>query len=232
MKIKNKILRVIEEPKSILFKFKGLNANSYFHILSLKRFSKDIKMMIDVGANKGDYIKSFKSEFPESKVIAFEPIIEFSNELNKLNIINFNIGLWDRNIDNARFYYNKKSPHDSSFFEYTNNYSTNSKTEERKVAIRRFDSLNLKIESPCFLKIDVEGAEYNVLKGFGKKLDEIDFILLEFLFQDNFKKGNDFWEVVKLLKEHGFIGFSQKTLNYQKGMPNQADFLFFRFNKI
>jgi len=229
MIIKTKIIKVLKEPKSLLFKLKGLDANSYFHILSLKRFSKKIGTMIDVGANKGHFIKALKKEFPHTEVYAFEPIKNFYDQLKKIpNVTAFNFGLWD-DEKKAMLHYNKKDPDASSYLTYNKSYDYNTEIENVKTKLRRFDSFNIEIKRPCFLKLDVEGAEYEVLKGFGEELKKVDFILMERHLQNNFEGEKKFSMIFELLEEMGFTGFLQQNVNNQHGLPDQCDFFFFKF---
>ncbi len=78
----------------------------------------------------------------------------------------------------------------------------------KKVQARRFDSLDLDIQKPALLKIDVEGAEKQVLEGFGEKLREFDIIILEY----NMVKGIKSSEIITLLEKYGYYSFVQKDL--------------------
>ena len=93
---------------------------------------------------------------------------------------------------------------------------------------KRFDSLNINIKSPCLLKIDAEGSEIYVLRGFGEKLKEIDVIQLEVSFQENFKGQSKLSELISYLEKFGFAGFIQKSLRIHNGYPNHCDLIFFK----
>ena len=59
--------------------------------------------------------------------------------------------------------------------------------ESEIIEVKRFDSLE--IETLNFLTLDVQGFELEVLKGFGNKLNEVEFIFTEIntkqLYKDN-----------------------------------------------
>ena len=185
--------------------------------------------MIDVGANKGDFIKALRKEFPGTEVYAFEPIKKFYDRLKKFpNVTAFNFGLW-HDERKAMLHYNKKDPDASSYLTYSKDYDYNTETEDIETELRRFDSFGLNIKRPCFLKLDVEGAEYEVLKGFGEELRKVDFIFMERHLQNNFEEEKKFSMIFELLEKMGFTGFLQQNVNYQHGLPDQCDFFFFKF---
>ena len=67
-----------------------------------------------------------------------------------------------------------------------------------------------------FLKIDVEGYEHQVLQGSKKKIKEIDYILIEQQFFDQYK--NSFPQVRDFLFKNNFIiveNFYFPTLHYK-----------------
>jgi len=72
-----------------------------------------------------------------------------------------------------------------------------------RVQAFRFDELGL--PSPDLLFMDVEGAELNVLRGFGSMLSEVKAIVLESSFWNTYRGGGStFPEVSAYLEEHGF----------------------------
>ena len=76
-----------------------------------------------------------------------------------------------------------------------------------------FKNISLK---KCFLKIDVEGYEYNVLNGANKKIKEVAFVLVEQQFFDQYK--NNFDQVKSFLINNNFEiikSFYSPTFHYK-----------------
>ena len=65
------------------------------------------------------------------------------------------------------------------------------KFKKKIIDIRKFDSLDLKIK-PHFIKIDVEGFDFYVLKGLSKTIKKHKPILLIEYNKENFKQINNF----------------------------------------
>ena len=76
---------------------------------------------------------------------------------------------------------------------------------------------NNKRLNKCLLKVDVEGFEYDVLLGCKRKMNEIQYILIENQFGNHYKKKN--YEIIKkfLFKNNYKIlkKFLSPTLHYQ-----------------
>ena len=235
MTLKTKLLQLIENPKVVFAIINGVPPCHAVYLLSIKNLiKKDFKTIIDVGANRGDYSKASNFYFPHAIIYAFEPILNKLNKLNSIpNVKVFSLGLWDAN-DKAMFNIPKEYDLGSSFLEIGDEsfiHKEPGKISYKKIEIKRkrFDSLDIKIEKPCLLKIDTEGSELNVLKGFGNKLKDVDIIQLEVNFQENFKNQPKLSDLIKYLEDFGFKAFIQKSVRYDKDNKiNHCDLIFIR----
>ncbi len=167
------IERITEYPSLLVSRFKGVTSNQGYTCLTAKDLIGNARTVIDIGANEGLFIKAAKYVFPKARVYAFEPQEKFYNIIkNMKDVTAFNFGLWDKN-EEGTFYVNKENTGASSFLKPLDNYtkyiSGKDKISETKLQKKRFDKLEIPIMRPCFVKIDVEGAEEKVLKGFGDK---------------------------------------------------------------
>ena len=140
-------------------------------------------VVFDVGANVGDWLLSARSEFPTAQIHAFEIIEATSAELLKrtagqTGIVVNQIGLSDLEgtITMRAFEASSKLATHTAY--------PHGKYSELECPVRRGDDYlrENKIERIDLLKLDVEGAERQVLGGFAKTLDEgrIDVIQFEY----------------------------------------------------
>ncbi len=195
--------------------------------------NKNIKILIDVGAHKGEFINcGLKLESIE-KIIAFEPQKEIFELLkkkfvnnNKIQINNIALDFEDskkklkinklsststlNEINNDSFYYKFKSfllyEKDAIISEYEINTTSFDKF---------FKSTNL--DKNTLLKIDTEGYEFNVLQGAKGKIEKIKYVLIENQFSKMYKNV-DFEECDKFLKNKNFKllkKFKFPTLHYE-----------------
>lgn len=234
-RIKRITIRVIQYPKIILARLRGINFSHSFSCFTARGLiDENPKTVIDVGANRGDFIKASKYLFPNAKIYAFEPQEEFYSVIKNMpNVTAFNYGLWDKE-GKSIFYKNKENTGSSSFLKPTKNYGELiGKIEDLSEVIllkKRFDKLNIAIERPCFLKIDVEGAEEKVIRGFGNKLREIDVLQIEWFFKDIHENQMKLSKIMPLLEKYEFSGFVQIELVSEPGKtkPYVCDLIFFK----
>ena len=168
----------------------------YHHKRITKFLNKyQISLLIDIGAHKGEFIKNFlKGKNKLKKIYAFEPqenifqILEnrFKNDkkIKKFqNALDWKIGKKTLFINKLSSTSTLSKTNENSYFLKLKNILTNSKdfyVNKYKVKTITLDYfLKNKNLKNTLLKIDVEGNEYNVLKGAKKVIKEIDFILIE-----------------------------------------------------
>ncbi|MFM6223150.1 MAG: FkbM family methyltransferase [Dolichospermum sp.] len=170
----------------------GRGCADIYQLLNKKWFPKtDIKLVIDVGANEGQFIKTALALMPNTKILAFEP--------NPVSVEKLKEATWDT-IQVQIFTLALGScqdclPLNVAEFSPASSLLKNSKqlnqefpnllTEKViKVEINRLDSiiqqLNMELSDKSFLlKIDVQGFELEVLKGTTELFNKIAVIVCE-----------------------------------------------------
>ena len=179
-------------------------------------------VIFDIGANRGIYSLAFASKFKNVRVVAFEPNPEaFKKLLLNIGINNFQdkivtqkLALSDHN-GYAEFFISSAEGR-SSLYEY--NAKKNEYVREiLKVSLETLDYLvfNGIISSPNHIKIDVEGAEYNVLKGAENTLLKYK----PYIYIEVHDAPNESVEMVtrkiQIFLEH--YGYKIETLNSERG---------------
>jgi FkbM family methyltransferase len=162
-----------------------LKTNGEFWVLStLARFP--LSCFIDVGANIGDWTSAVKSTFPSATVHSFEihpqtfaTLSETMGRLSGVNVVNS--GLSDRSEDLQLYCFGNQSeltsaiayPHDEHLRRQT--VAGHAVSGDSYVSQKSIDHID-------FLKIDVEGMEDKVLRGFEETIrrDAIDVIQFEY----------------------------------------------------
>ena len=206
--------------------------DAYYHQKKIFNFLKnfEIKSVFDVGAHKGEFLKTVKKLKNIEKIYSFEPQKKIYQKLNIFSIENkifcFNFALGNNNeIRNLKI--NKKTS--TSTFSDINNLSLwykiksfilrgstkSSFIDEEKVNVMKLDDFcdDYKISNIDLLKIDTEGHEKQVLEGALNLIKEkkIKYILLEFHLSNMFSNYsvNDLENFLdnynfKLLKKYKF----------------------------
>jgi FkbM family methyltransferase len=186
----------------------GIVANIYYKLFDyedsmflIHHLKKD-DLFVDVGANVGHY-SLLAAGICEAEVMAFEPIPSTFSKLNS------NVNL--NKLSNKVKLFNIGIGEESSYLNFTINKDVmNSVAQEYdkdivRVEVLRLDDL-LKDKTPVFLKIDVEGFEYFVLKGATNVLakESLKYIIIEFNFSSS-KYGHTNEEIFELLTTKDFV---------------------------
>ena len=64
--------------------------------------------------------------------------------------------------------------------------------------------IDLDIDIPDLIAMDVQGAELSVLKGFEEKLKEVYAVILETSISENYKGGSTFLNIYRYMKSKNF----------------------------
>lgn len=199
-----------------------------------------IRHVIDVGANRGQFLTWASVRFPSARFDCFEPIPSSVRKLRQVSpegrtveIHGFALG---EHRGSERLFVTA-SDDSSSLLEptllQTSEFPGSRVVEEIQVEIVRLDQM-LDAESinrPALLKIDVQGAELQVLRGAEGCLSAIDYVLVECSFVELYRGQSLAEEIVEQLELHDFslVGFFSETFN-AAGRKIQADALFERRN--
>jgi FkbM family methyltransferase len=181
---------------------------------TLAPYLRPDKSFIDVGVNVGQTLLVLKTLFPSARYYGFEPnpvCIFYVNELIRRNAIAdstlFPFGLSDKaEIIDLLFFY---TDHDDSTATILSGFRSDAVKRHEKVVVFKFDALPERREfKPGIVKIDVEGSEWEVIKGMSSMVreerpciicevlpthhDQRDFRLHRQSFLEEFLSANDY----------------------------------------
>ena len=99
-----------------------------------------------------------------------------------------------------------------------------------EIPVRRLDHVldRSALTGPVICKIDVQGFELNVLRGFGELLDAVDYLIVELTNIPFYEGAPNSADVVSFLADRGFKILGIYAMYMQRGVSLQADFLFGR----
>ena len=217
-----------------------LNFLDYFQqkkIIKLinSKFSKPI-IVFDIGAHYGETIKLFSNKMDLEKIYSFEASPQnfqilkkniSKNKLDKVEIYNFGVG--DKIGKN---YINQTVESSSSTINRLNKQSKYLKKKLKILNIKNKDRFYHKIpikvltldsfieqnniQNIDLLKIDTEGYEFNVLKGFSKNIQKVKLIYFEHHYDDMIIKDYKFSNIHRLLKDNGFVMVKKSKMLFRK----------------
>jgi FkbM family methyltransferase len=185
-------------------------------ILQASQLIKD-KSFIDIGANIGIYSLSLYKTAKE--VYAVEPERNNFERLNKIikqnaimNITSLKLALYSTDNHRVNLYTSSK---DAGWHSLSINYENKS----QQVNTITLDTLisKQKIKNIGLIKIDVEGAEYEVLKGANKTLTRIHPpVIIEFNRPRALLGNHSIEQLYKEFKKYNYAGFILKKKQLEK----------------
>lgn len=158
----------------ILARFKK-NLDHVFKWMKILKLRKNC-IILDIGANIGINSICYKKIFKASKIYSFEPIKKTFNALRKnvnknnlsKSIKTFNFGLSDKKQKASLSIPTKEQGERYKYFLNSGLYSIHGKGKEKiRVNLQTLDQFvnKQKMKKVDFIKIDVEGHEFEILQG-------------------------------------------------------------------
>ena len=201
-----------------------------FELRSLIKNTKNVKTIIDVGSNKGQFLLLSKYFYPNSFAYSFEPQkkpLEIQKKIIKKNILFFNFGLGAKK--QKKIFYITNREDSSSVLKPKQNLSSDYQILKKNIIkIDRLDKIlqKFKLKNKVLLKIDVQGYELSVLKGALNILKFIDYIIIEVSFIKIYKSQTNKKALIDFLNKKNFR--LKKIINHTHKNDKilQADCLF------
>jgi FkbM family methyltransferase len=200
-----------------------------FELKEALKNTKNVKNIIDVGSNKGQFSLLSRIYYPFCKIYSFEPQIDYLNiqkSIIKKDIVFYNFCLGDKNYSKKL---NITEKEDSSSLLTPKIFKNGIyKVKERiKVNIKTLDNvlINKKINN-SLMKIDVQGFEYEVLLGSVKSLKKIKYLILEISSHNIYQSQTNKKKLLSFLNNNNFKLL--KIYNKSKLSKNifQCDYFF------
>jgi FkbM family methyltransferase len=197
--------------------------SNYIHDYYLKKFIPEDGVVIDIGANIGQFNFFSRNYLKAKKVYSFEPIKRTYNFLEKNakeNIYNAAVST----SDNLTFYIYGLSVWSSKY----DDGSSKSKEDVKGVQLKE-DFFNEKYID--LLKIDAEGAELDVIKACDGTIQKSKYVLIEVALSthDKVNAMDLFDQLSKMVPGIKLVNIG-RVFNTPEGLSGMADILFENVN--
>lgn len=230
-----KFLFLLLQPRFMVYFFYKFSPGIE-HLGILRKLKYDI--LLDVGANRGQFSSVSKLIYPEVRINAYEPLLQEANIYKKVLLRWPDVQLFEIALGSTRnkkvFHVSKKA--DSSSILPIGKFQkilfpATSEARTTSVSVAPLDSFpdHWKCASKALLKIDVQGYELEVLRGAVKALKHCAYVYVE-CSEIPLYDGQALRPTVQnFLEQHGFAHRSRHNETYDpKGALIQADHLFSR----
>jgi FkbM family methyltransferase len=184
--------------------------------------------IFDVGAHSGEFAKACRKIWPDAKLTCFEVLPHRVSELKAWSAA-------DGNTEVIECLLGAEVKSEVAFHESETassilpDHIPNAKPI-RTYPMRTIDEVvaSSNMKAPVFLKLDVQGYEYEVLNGAKKTLQYVEVILAEVNLLDLYKGAHLFDELIAFLRVHDFVAYD--ICEFQRRPLDaalwQADFIF------
>lgn len=220
------IKKVVQKTLSILgYELRKKNQtkrDSLDGVLSqLQQLDLGITSVIDGGAALGVISKKIHNYFPDAKYVLVEPLEEYYSVMQK-NVV----GIGDKNLV-------KKAISDkigtASFNVHPDLYGSSLYKEvegekvdgvERSIEVTTIDEIvkSNELNAPCFIKLDLQGAEIDALKGGEELLSSSteNVVVLEVCLYDAMVgSDNTFNKVIEYMESQNYVLYDLFGFNYR-----------------
>lgn len=201
-------------------------------------FHHDYRLVLDVGSNRGQFALVAARRFPQAALVCFEPLPEPRETLRR-------VLAWHRDLEVMECAVSAHAGEAELVISRSDDSSSLLPMGEAQVrhfpgteAAGRITVQTASLDElipperrlrPCLLKIDVQGAELEVLSGAGALLEAVDSVLVECSFVELYSGQALAGRIVELLYARRFLLTAVcSPVTDQAGNVLQADLLFAR----
>jgi FkbM family methyltransferase len=199
-------------------------------LAQLSRIGFQPRTVIDVGV--ANATAELYQAFPAASILLIEPLVEFEPFLRRIC-----------STYNAQYVLAAagQAPGTATFHVHADKFSSSLLTEvegasvdgaPRTVPVVTLDQLAAEknLSGPFLIKLDVQGAELQVLAGASRTLQQTEAVILEVTLFATMIGGPQFFDVVSRLKQLGFVPYDLFGFQYRPldGALSQLDMIFVR----
>ena len=207
-----------------------LNRRKFFKALAkLQAQGFGLSTVYDIGANKGRWARDMHKLLPRSNFFLFEANDAHLEKLTSRGFPFFICLLGSK--EESRRFYSIGGTGDSPHIEKTDHYK---ETNHRIVTTRTLRAVveDNRLPSPNFIKLDVQGAELDILAGSEGLLDQCHVIYMECPVLEYNAGAPTFDGYIRFMSERGYVPVQVLEQHVISGALTQFDILFMRKTSV
>jgi len=208
--------------KKVLRSF-GYDIKYYRSFFAHEVLPRNIDMVLDIGANVGEFTEEILRHAPHARVFAFEPLPDCFASLKKRFAQNKNIRVWNVALGdkNGTVAMRRSSFHPSSSLltmlpVHKKMWPKTAGSSEVTVPISTLDDVmrDIPLNGNVMIKMDVQGYEDKVLLGAKETLKKASLLLIETAFMPLYEGQPLFDDIYKIVHDAGFSYWGHKEEHF------------------
>lgn len=196
------------------------------------------RSVIDVGAAYGSFTRLCQTVFPDARYLLIEPLEEYRLLLEEVKqssgSVDYIVAAASAHEGEITINVHPDLVGSSLYREVETGTGVNGVARTvRSVTLDRLVR-QMEVSGPFLLKIDVQGAELDVLAGAEYTLNDSELVVLEVSFFQFFQDGPECAEIIAHMKARGFVPYDIVARQYRPldGALSQVDIAFVRENGL
>lgn len=230
------VKRIIQEIATIFgYEIRKIKPGKIYDWLA----NENIKTILDIGANRGQFTARIHSLLPNAQIYAFEPLKSCFEELKrtmnavpKFTCFNFALG----NENGAQIIYRNNFAPSSSMLPmeklHIDAFPTTKEVSKESVETYRLDDIAAPLDliDNILIKIDVQGFEDRVIFGGYTTIRRAKVLMIETSFEPLYQGQLLFDSIYSQLTSTGFVlrGIEEPLYHPKDGRMLQCDCVFYR----
>lgn len=182
---------------------------------------------LDIGANVGVWVDIIRTVYPNLPILSIEANPNCEQQLSLKNP-NYLITLLGSNTKDQTFHINSDDPLCTGASVYKENTDYYENPNSIVLPTQTLNDIGGVYD---LIKIDVQGAELDILKGGMGVITECKFLQCELPVMDYNKNGAKIGDIISFLQPYGFELYDIFEMNYYDEQLNQLDGIFINTRK-
>ena len=231
--------QLVRKPGHVRQVLRGLHPGSLTTLDKPWLRELDFDVVLDVGANTGQFAQVARYVFPRARIFSFEPLPECVEDISRrmrgdaaFRVFASAVGSEDGTVTMHQSASSPSSSILSMTEEHTSAFPWSEGGTDLEVAIHRLDHYlpEIELQGRVLLKIDVQGFAMEVLRGATETLPLVDTVFIEASFVQLYAGEASFDDVYTFMKEAGFefVGLLDQLEHPASRRSLQGDAIFRR----
>lgn len=193
--------------------------------------------VVDIGVNHGQFLHLASRLWIASDIVGVEPNATLAEKANthyagnpRIRVESCAVGAENGTIDLFVTANDQNSSIHKPTDAFHDDRTADGVVRTEPVALKRLDTLLDGVKGPMLMKIDVQGAELEVLQGAGDRLEDVSAIIIESPFEESYDGAAGFDEIYRFLTARGFAyeGALGQLTSKHTGRVRQEDSIYVR----